>query len=217
MRVLIVGAGAQAKLALDIFHLTGEHDVVGLLDLSPEERLRGSTILGAPVLGGLRLLDELEMEAAEGVLVACPSNRQKEELTRRAEARGWGLVRAVHPSAVVSPDASVGEGVLVQPLAVLQPLSSVGRGVVIQTGTLVSHDCVVEDFANVGPGATLAGHVRVGWGAYVYSGATITPGVSIGEHAKVGAGALVVRDVPAGATVVAVPARVTALEGTVGA
>jgi UDP-2-acetamido-3-amino-2,3-dideoxy-glucuronate N-acetyltransferase len=50
-------------------------------------------------------------------------------------------------------------------------------------------------------------------GASIGSGAVIMCGVTIGENAVVGAGAVVTRDVPAGATVAGVPARVMARSG----
>jgi acetyltransferase-like isoleucine patch superfamily enzyme len=50
--------------------------------------------------------------------------------------------------------------------------------------------------------------VSVGDGATIGSGATILGGVSIGAEAMIGAGAVVTADVPAGATVAGVPARV---------
>lgn len=44
-------------------------------------------------------------------------------------------------------------------------------------------------------------------GASIGSGSTILGGITIGEHAMVGAGSVVTIDVPAGCTVVGIPAR----------
>ena len=73
----------------------------------------------------------------------------------------------------------------------------------------VDHDCHIGDFAHISPGAHLAGAVTVGRSAHVGMGASVMPGVTIGEESVVGAGAVVIRDVPAGVTVVGVPAAPT--------
>jgi maltose O-acetyltransferase len=51
--------------------------------------------------------------------------------------------------------------------------------------------------------------MRIGENVWIGSGAIILPGVTIGDDAIIGAGSVVTRDVPAGATVMGNPARVS--------
>jgi serine O-acetyltransferase len=98
---------------------------------------------------------------------------------------------------------------------------SIGDPVVVQPGIYIVHGQVVIDgTVEIGAGVTIAPWVTIGLRAGDYRGATIERNVSIGTGAKIigavrigegatiGANAVVVDDVPAGATVVGVPARV---------
>jgi maltose O-acetyltransferase len=51
------------------------------------------------------------------------------------------------------------------------------------------------------------GSVIVGSEVYIGAGAVMLQGLSVGDGATIGAGAVVTKPVPAGATVVGVPAR----------
>ncbi|MCP3978115.1 MAG: acyltransferase [bacterium] len=51
--------------------------------------------------------------------------------------------------------------------------------------------------------------VRIGSGSFVGAGATLLAGVTLGERCLVAAGAVVAEDVPPGAAVAGVPARVS--------
>lgn len=56
--------------------------------------------------------------------------------------------------------------------------------------------------------------ITVGRGTWIASGAIVLGGVTIGEHAIVAAGAVVTHDVPDGAIVAGVPARIIATTGS---
>ncbi len=67
---------------------------------------------------------------------------------------------------------------------------------IINTGAIVSHDCVLGDYTNLSPGAILAGTVQVGSGVLIGMGATINLEARIGAGARIGNGATVKSDVP---------------------
>jgi len=114
----------------------------------------------------------------------------------------------VHPSAVISKSASLGEGVTVMAGVLINANSQIGNNVIINTGAIVEHDCIVGDHIHVATGARLAGTVTVGTGSHIGAGAIVLEGRSIGSNSIVGAGAVVVRDVPDEVVVMGVPARI---------
>lgn len=208
MKVVLVGAGAQAKYALEIFGHASDVSVVGLIDIMSNPAFWGSRIGAVQVLGDLSALGVLvEKGEVDGALVCTGDGVRKEQLWAQVVGLGLPMVRAIHPRAVVAESATIGDGVIINACAVVQPFARIGNGVMIHATAVVEHDCVVGDFANLAPGAKLAGWVHVGRRATIFTGASIIPTVKVGRDAIVGAGAVVIEDVPPETTVVGVPAR----------
>jgi maltose O-acetyltransferase len=76
--------------------------------------------------------------------------------------------------------------------------------------TSLTHDPDAPDMSR----SLVRARVHIGADVWIGSGAVIHPGVTIGDGAVVGSGAVVLEDVPAGAVVVGVPARVTRMKGS---
>ena len=116
-------------------------------------------------------------------------------------------VSVAHHTAHIAKNAFVGAGAQIMAGAIVAEQARLGRQVIINTKASVDHEDILEDGTELAPGATLCGLVTLKINAWVCAGATVLPRMTIGEDAIVGAGAMVNRHVPAGVTVVGVPAR----------
>jgi sugar O-acyltransferase (sialic acid O-acetyltransferase NeuD family) len=132
----------------------------------------------------------------------------KQSVAEKLSGRGGRFATLIHPSAVVARSASLEEGVVVCPQALISADASVGRLVIINALSSVGHDVRVGDYSTLSAHVDLTGFVSVGSSVLVGSGAKVLPKVKVGEGATIGAGATVYRNVPAGATVYAAPAKV---------
>jgi sugar O-acyltransferase (sialic acid O-acetyltransferase NeuD family) len=114
----------------------------------------------------------------------------------------------VHRAAYIAADAALGPGCQILAHATVCARARLERSVIVNTSASVDHECRIGAGAHIGPGVRLAGRIEVGERAFIGTGAIVLPRLTIGDDAVIGAGAVVIRDVPAGAVVMGVPARV---------
>jgi sugar O-acyltransferase (sialic acid O-acetyltransferase NeuD family) len=205
-RVLILGAGGHGRVVLDILLQGGRHEVVGFLDNNPD--IHGRRIDGIPVIGPVSSLSELADEHdCEGVIIAVGDNGMRRGLARQVESVDLELINAIHPSATLARNATIGRNVVIAAGAVVCAHCQIGDSVILNTGCIVDHQTMIGEGSHICPGVRIAGRVKVEPGTFVGIGATIIPKVTLGCESIIGAGAVVIDDVPALATVVGVPAR----------
>jgi UDP-perosamine 4-acetyltransferase len=205
MDVILIGAGGHGRVVLEILRLQKLHHPVGFVDADVTRQ--GEDVGGLPILGPVNALPRLLKRNIKGAIVAIGDNRVRQSYAQTVAQNGLELVNAIHPSAVISPSARLGRNIVVAAGAVVGTESEIADSVIINTSASVDHECRVGRAAHVCPGAILAGRVSVGEGAMVGMGAKVLPCLTVGPDATVGAGAVVIADVPAGVTVVGVPAR----------
>ncbi len=208
-KVIGFGAGGHAKVVIEILRAMGGFDVVGLVDVN--DRLRGTTVLGVPVLGGEDLVPSLAVDGIRHAFIGVGGNSstlRRRLVFDRIEIQHLQLVTAIHPSAIISPSAVIGAGATIMAGAIVNAEATVGPNAIINTGAIVEHDDSIGAHAHISTGVRLAGGVRIGEGAHIGVGASVRQNISIGCHALVGAGAVVIDDVSDDTVVIGVPARV---------
>ena len=191
-KVYLYGASGHGKVIKDIVEAQGS-GVNGFVDDNPEI----SSYFG-----------KLVSHNAEGLSPMIVSIVVNKTRKRIVEKLNCNFVKAIHPSAVVSPSAKIGEGTVVMPGAIINADVVIGKHCIINTGASIDHECVIGDYCHIAPHATLCGQVHVGEGTLVGVGAAAIPCMEIGEWCTVGAGAVVTRSLPDNCTAVGIPAKV---------
>ncbi len=204
--VIIFGAQALGKSALDIFNSNG---IVVYCFLDDDAKLHQTEIHNIPVMGNtddeeyLKILGrkcEVFVAAEDTAVRKSIAGKLKEDYKQVA-------VNAIHKASYVSELAWLGHGNLVNAGAIIQVDSKIGNNCIIQSNAVIEAGAELEDFVHIGAGAIINAEVKIEENAFIGTGAIIVGGVKIGKKARVGAGAVVIADVPAGQTVFGNPAQ----------
>lgn len=204
----VYGAGGHAQVVCDVLRAMG-WTVRNIINDYPGNHHPASR----SVVPGVRLLGTDDYPPVDApVVMAVGRNGERSELVAILEGLPVPprFLEAVHPSALIAPSATIGEGSVVLHGAVVQPNATIGRHVLVNTAASIDHDNVIGDFVHVSPHATLCGHVEVGEGTHIGAGAVVIPKVRIGRWCRVGAGTVVLSDLPDHVTAVGNPARIVA-------
>lgn len=203
MKVIIVGAGGHGAVVADIFQAArragARVEPIGFVD----DGQQAGSAHGLPVFGPISSLATVPHEA---VIVAVGHNRTRQRLFDMLRTQGEQLATAVHPSAVVASDVSIGEGSMICAGAIINPGTIVGANTIVNTASSLDHHNVVGAHVHIAPGVHTGGEVQIGEGAMLGIGTVVIPGRRIGAWATVGAGGVVVRDIEPATVAIGVPA-----------
>jgi sugar O-acyltransferase (sialic acid O-acetyltransferase NeuD family) len=144
----------------------------------------------------------------DDILFAIADGKIREDLVNRFKGKEFTFASIVSPDVWLHRSVQLGKGCIVCPGVQMTVDISLGDFVIVNLNATVGHDVRVGDFCSIMPSANISGNVSLGKGVLVGSGATILQGLTIGDRTVIGAGAVVTRSLPAGVTVMGVPARV---------
>ena len=127
-----------------------------------------------------------------------------------------GVNARIEPGAIIRDRVSIGDNAVIMMGAIVNIGAVIGEGTMIDMGAVLGGRATVGKNCHIGAGTVLAGVVEpasatpviIEDNVMIGANAVVLEGVRVAERAVVAAGAVVVEDVPAGAVVAGVPARV---------
>ena len=196
--VIILGAGGHAKTVADVL-LQLNWNIIGFV--SPENN-GASDYRGIHVIGDDEVLssyspDNVVLVNGIGTL---PNKHLRWNLAAKMRHAGYKFNKVVHPSAIISSDVELDEGVHVMAGAVIQPGTKIGRDSIINTGACIDHDCTIGLECHIAPGVTISGGCCVGEKTHIGTGTVIIQNISIGNECVIAAGSVIYKNIESNST-----------------
>ena len=193
--IVIVGAGGFAREVYAWLKdgLPSDLRIKGFLSPNPKD-LEGFDI-EEPILGSEK---EYVPTNSDRFVLAIGHMDVRVNVANFLKSRGAKFYTFAHNSAVVSPTASLGEGVVVCPFALVSPNAQVDDFALINFYASVAHDAHVGEFSVLSPYATLNGFAQLGSESFMGTHSTIVPGISVGRRVKIAAGTVALKSVADG-------------------
>lgn len=206
MKIVIIGAGGQARIVYEICSFDRNLEVVAFVDNVIHGK--DEQIMGIPVVGDHSVLPKLIKDGVKSAIVAVGDNQIRAAHFKKLSDMGLEMVNVIHPTAYIAPSAKLGNGATIAVGAIISTKAKIGNNVIINTGATIDHEDEIEDHASVGPGCSIAGRVTIKKGAYLGIGSVVKEYVTIGENTTIGAGSVVLEDIPDNVVAVGIPAKV---------
>ena len=159
-KLVILGAGGYGRTVADVAHQL-DYSTIVLDDADSAHPL--STFSS--------YIDEHTV-----FIPAFGNNTFRLEWINRIEENGGQLATLIHPTAYVSPTATINPGTVVLPHAIINTDVVVGRGCIINLGVIVDHGCILEEGVHIAPGAIVKGENRMAKCSKIEAGEVVERG-----------------------------------------
>ena len=187
--IIIIGSGGHGA-EIDEYiqysnRLSGtiEYRVIGFLDDNPVNY--ANYILSAPLLGGIR---NHTIRQDCNYLMGIANLQYRKDFVEQYLEQGATFISLIHPTAYVSPSATIGTGVVIGPMANIGPNVTIGDFTLINSRCSMGHDTHLGKFNFISPNVSFSGFTTIGdENLFGINSATI-PGIMVGNRNKIAAG-----------------------------
>jgi sugar O-acyltransferase (sialic acid O-acetyltransferase NeuD family) len=205
--IFILGVGHNTIVYVDLAKACGYH-IAGLYHFN-DERV-GEVLHGFPIIDTNDNLFKKETLAGLNFGLSMGDNKIRADLAQKIREKGGNLPTLIHPAAVVSQYAKIGNGVAIYANAVVQANVNIDNDSVISHNACLAHNSSIGKACYVAFQAIVGAYVNVRQNVFVGQGAILISAKAdyISENSIIGAGSVVTKNVEPNSVVAGNPARV---------
>ncbi len=199
--LIIIGAGGHGRVVADCAESTGHYHEIIFLDDCFEQRKENSCW---PITGPINQWTNYRDNA--DFIVAIGNNTLRASIIQQLSRAQCYIATLIHPTAFVSSNSNIGQGVVIFANAVVNVGARVDQGCIINTAATIDHDCHIHAYCHISPGVNIAGGVKVGKFSWLGIGSSVIEYITIAENTQSGAGAVITCSTQSNTLYLGVPA-----------
>lgn len=169
-KLIILGAGGYGLAVAEAAELTGQWNKIVFADDRWPEIQQVGTYKIVSNIANLQHLTSSNLRA----IVAVGNNSLRQTWQSLLAELGIIIASVIHPRAVVSPTAQIGQGASIMAGCVIGTNNIIKEGVILNIGTLLDHDVIIEAFAHLSVGVKVAGGKRIVQNSFLEVGTCIS-------------------------------------------
>jgi len=191
-KVILIGAGGHAAELVDyidyINNASGplKFEVIGLIDDNKENYYHYN--YNHKYLGTIQkhIIDD-----NIHYLMAIADASIKKIIVENFKLKGANFIGLIHPTALISSSAIIGEGVVVSHNVSIGPKVVLGDFNVLNSRCTIGHDSIVGNYNFISPQVALGGYVKIGDENLFGTNSCTIPGIKVGNNNMIMAGMVV--------------------------
>ncbi|WP_145301973.1 DapH/DapD/GlmU-related protein [Crateriforma conspicua] len=140
----------------------------------------------------------IKFSAHCGYILSMANQRVRRSCLSIAKSNGLTPSTVIHPTALISKTAQIGEGVYVGAHSIISVNAKIADHAMINFQVSVGHDASIESHATVNPGAKISGNCSIGARTLLGANSFVHQGRRVGEDCQVDALTHIDRDIADG-------------------
>lgn len=202
-KVIIVGAGGHAAELHDyighnnVARPDNSIEIVGFID--DDENNYHHYGFKEPFLGSIQ---NHEINPHVNYIMGIANLDYRKSIIEKFIAKRAIFIGLIHPTAIVSPRAEIGEGTVISHNASIGAKVKIGKFNMLNSRCTIGHDTIIGDYNFISPQVAISGNTKIGNENLIGTNACTIPGMVIGNKNKIAAGMVIYKPVADNETVI---------------